>query len=137
MSPRDAGSCNEPATDDLGREVPLGQSNKRIGKDGKPRYTAVYYDAQGVRRSAGTHSKKEDSHDAWQDAEAKVREGRGRVLVRGQQKFEKYVRETWFPNHRLELRARENYTYYLEKHIIPWFRAMAMIESFRRPCASS
>jgi site-specific recombinase XerD len=114
----------------LAGRFPLGQSNKRIGKDGKPRYTAVYEDARGVRRSAGTFSIKADSDDAWQDAEAKVREGRGPVLVRGQQKFEPYVRETWFPNHRLELRAVENYTYYLEKHIIPWFRAMAMAEIF-------
>ncbi len=48
--------------------------------------------------------------------------------MRGQQNFERYVREKWFPNHRLELRARETYHYYLEKWVIPWFRHMRLIE---------
>jgi integrase len=48
--------------------------------------------------------------------------------VRGQQNFERYVRDKWFPNHRLELRSREGYSYYLEKRIIPWFRHMRLIE---------
>ncbi len=106
----------------------MGQTNKRIGKDGKPRYTAVYEDARGIRRSAGTFATKGESDDAWQDAEAKVREGRGTALVRGQQNFERYVRDKWFPSHRLELRSRETYHYYLEKWVIPWFRHMRLIE---------
>jgi integrase len=106
----------------------LGQTNKRIGKDGKPRYTAVYEDARGKRRSAGTFSTKKASDDAWQDAESKVREGRGTALVRGQQNFERYVRDKWFPNHRLELRSRETYHYYLERWVIPWFKHLRLIE---------
>src|SRR5580658_9987279 len=106
----------------------MGQTNKRKGKDGKPRYTAVYEDARGFRRSAGTFATKTEADSAWQDAEAKVREGRGTALVRGQQNFERYVRDKWFPNHRLELRSREGYSYYLEKRIIPWFRHMRLIE---------
>lgn len=42
----------------------MGQTNKRIGKAGKPRYTAVYQDARGIRRSAGTFATKAESEDA-------------------------------------------------------------------------
>lgn len=31
----------------------MGYPKKRIGKDGKPRYTAVYVDLRGSERSAG------------------------------------------------------------------------------------
>jgi integrase len=106
----------------------LGFSRKRIGRDGKARYTAYYQDARGLVLSAGTYSSKDESDDKWQDAEAKVREGRGSALVRGKQNFELYVRDKWFPSHRLELRSRETYTYYLDKHIIPWFKHMRLIE---------
>lgn len=57
-----------------------------------------------------------------------MREGRGTALERGRQNFERYVRDKWFPNHRLELRSREAYSYYLERWIIPWFRQMRLIE---------
>lgn len=43
----------------------MGQANKRIGKDGKPRYTAVYFDARGKRRSAGTFTTRKAADDAW------------------------------------------------------------------------
>ena len=32
----------------------MGFLKKRIGKDGQPRYTAVYVDLRGSERSAGT-----------------------------------------------------------------------------------
>ena len=69
-----------------------------------------------------------DADDAWQSAEVKVREGLATDARRGRQKFQRYVEEEWFPNHRLELRARENYTYYLNRHILGWFGPMRMIE---------
>jgi hypothetical protein len=106
----------------------MGQSNKRIGKDGKPRWTAVYTDVRGVRRSAGTCATEKDADKEWQKAEARASEGRPTPVRRGAIRFEPYVRETWFPNHRLELRSRENYGYYLERHIIKWFGPMRMIE---------
>ena len=108
----------------------MGWVEIRHNGDGEARFVAKYRDIHGRKQTAGTFGDNKKAAKAWQDAEAKVREGRGSVLVRGRQNFEKYVRETWFPNHQLELRARENYTYYLEKHIIPYFRAMAMIEVF-------
>ena len=106
----------------------MGYSQKRIGRNGKPRYTAVYQDIRGIRHSAGTFAKREDADEAWQTAEVKVREGRAVDPKRGRQKFRQYVEDEWFPNHRLELRARENYTYYLYRHIIDWFGPMRMVE---------
>src|SRR5215470_1284743 len=53
----------------------MGYTQKRTGRDGKPRYTAVYHDLRGERRSAGTFANKKDANTAWQRAEAKVGEG--------------------------------------------------------------
>jgi integrase len=41
----------------------MGFSRKRVGKDGKPRYTAGYLDIRGRERSAGTFSNKKDARD--------------------------------------------------------------------------
>jgi integrase len=106
----------------------MGHSNKRKGRDGKPRYTAIYEDIRGRRRSAGTYGSRKEAEKAWQAAEAKARESQTTPVRRGPLRFEPYVRDTWFPNHRLELRSRETYSYYLEKRIIPYFGPMRMIE---------
>ncbi|HEX6527667.1 MAG TPA: site-specific integrase [Streptosporangiaceae bacterium] len=106
----------------------MGWVETRYSRGGSPRYVAKYRDIRGRRQTAGTFGTEKAATIAWQDAEAKVREGRGGILVRGRRKFEPYVRETWFPNHRLELRTRESYSYYLNKHIIPWFGPMTLIE---------
>ena len=106
----------------------MGWVETRINQQGSIRYVAKYRDIRGRKQTAGTFGEEKPAKQAWQDAEAKVREGRGHVLVRGKQQFEPYVRGTWFPNHRLELRTRETYSYYLDKRIIPWFGKMAMRE---------
>jgi hypothetical protein len=54
----------------------MGQSRRRSGRDGKPRYTAYYDDITGRRRSAGTFASKRDAERAWQRAETKTAEGR-------------------------------------------------------------
>ena len=54
----------------------MGYAQKRVGRDGKPRYTAVYHNARGERRSAGTYSSKRDADKAWQQAELRLAEGR-------------------------------------------------------------
>ena len=54
----------------------MGQSRKRIGGDGKPRYTAYYDDVTGRRRSASTFASRRDADKARQRAEAKTAEGR-------------------------------------------------------------
>ncbi len=106
----------------------MGYSRARVGRDGKPRYTAYYWDIRGRERSAGTFPSKKDADKAWQREEAKVAEGRAGDPRRGRQTFERYVWEEWFPAHLMELRTRENYTYYLDRRIIPEFGPMRMVE---------
>ena len=50
----------------------MGYTQKRTGRDGKPRYTAVYHDLRGERRSAGTLANKKDANTAWQRAERRL-----------------------------------------------------------------
>jgi site-specific recombinase XerD len=99
----------------------MGQSRERSDRNGKLRYTAYYIDITGRRRSAGTFRTERQADKAWQNAEAKVAEGRVTDLRRGRQQFRRYVEETWFPNHQLELTSRQNYSYCLNKHILPEF----------------
>ena len=106
----------------------MGYSQKRIGRDGKPRYTAVYHDLRGERRSAGTFSNKKDADKAWQTAETRVGEGRLNDPRRGRQTFRRYVTEEWLPHHVIEASTRDAYTYQLGKHILPWFGPMRMNE---------
>ncbi len=106
----------------------MGYSRLRTGRDGKPRYTAYYWDSRGRERSAGTFSSKKKADRAWQGEEAKVAEGRAGDPRRRQQRFSRYVLEEWLPNHQMEARTRENYSYYLDRHILPWFGSMRMIE---------
>ena len=44
----------------------MGFLKKRIGRDGKPRYTAVYVDLRGSERSAGTFASAKAADRAWQ-----------------------------------------------------------------------
>ena len=106
----------------------MGYSQKRVGADGKPRYTAVYHDVRGERRSAGTFSSKRDADRAWQKAEARLGEGRLNDPRRGRQTFRRYVTEEWLPHQVIEASTREAYTYQIGKHILPWFGPMRMNE---------
>ena len=106
----------------------MGYSQKRVGRDGKPRYTAVYHNVRGDRRSAGTFSSKKDADKAWQQAELRQAEGRLAIPRRGRQTFRRYVTEEWLPHHVMEVTTREAYTYQLGKHIMPWFGPMRMNE---------
>ena len=106
----------------------MGYPQKRVGRDGKPRYTSVYQNVRGDRRSAGTFSSKKDSDKAWQQAELRQAEGRLSNPRRGRQTFRRYVTEEWLPHHVIEATTREGYTYQLNKHIMPWFGPMHMNE---------
>ncbi len=106
----------------------MGYSRARNGRDGKPRYTAYYWDIRGRERSAGTFTSRKEADKAWQREETKVAEGRAGDPKRGRQTFERYVRVEWLPAHVMELRTRENYTYYLDRRIIPEFGPMRMVE---------
>lgn len=106
----------------------MGWVEPRIGRSGKISYRAQYRDIRGRKQTAGTFADERSAEKAWQKAEAKVAEGRAGDPRRQKQRFQRYVEEEWFPNHRLELRSRENYTYYLDRYIVPWFGPMRMIE---------
>jgi integrase len=106
----------------------MGFSRPREGRNGGIRYQALYDDIKGHRRSAGTFSTEKAADKAWQRAEARMAEGRMGNPSRGRQRFRTYVLEEWLPNHQMEARTRENYTYYLDRHILPWFGNMRMIE---------
>jgi integrase len=104
----------------------MGFSRKRIGRDGKPRYTAYYADIRGQERSAGTFSSKKASDKAWQDEEARVRAGKPGSPSRGRQTFETYVLEKWLPHHLLEPGVRSNYAGHIRNHLLPFFGPMKM-----------
>lgn len=106
----------------------MGHSRKRLGTDGKPRYTAYYDDIRGSRRSAGTFANKKQADIAWQRAESKVAEGRASDPARGRQTFRRYVEEEWLPNHVMEASTRESYTYSIYAHAMDTFGPMRMIE---------
>ena len=105
----------------------MGQSRKRLGADGKARYTAYYDDVTGRRRSAGSFATRRDADKAWQRAEAHTGEGRHTDSGRSRQLFRRYVEEEWFGNHQIELTTRQNYRYVLDKHILPAFGGYKMI----------
>jgi integrase len=105
----------------------VGQSRKRIGGDGKARYTAYYDDVTGRRRSAGTFASRREADRAWQRAEAEAAKGRHTDSGRSRQLFARYVEDEWFPNHQIELTTRQNYRYVLDKHILPVFGGYKMI----------
>ena len=104
----------------------MGSSRRRVGSDGRLRYVALYRDARGRQRSAGTFATKRLADRAWQKAEAVADSGRPGDPRSGRISFSAYVDDHWFPNHILEPSTRESYRYCLDKHILPWFGAMKM-----------
>jgi len=104
----------------------MGFSRKRIGRDGKPRYTAYYLDIRGRERSAGTFPNKKDGNDAWKKAEGAVSAGKPGDPSRGRQTFEAYALDKWLPHHLLEPGVRSNYAGHLRNHLLPFFGPMKM-----------
>jgi hypothetical protein len=54
----------------------VGFTRERAGKDGKPRFVALYRDLKGRQRSAGTYASKRQADRAWHRAEARLELGR-------------------------------------------------------------
>jgi integrase len=113
---------------ELAGSVIMGFTRPRKGRDGVVRYQALYDDVRGHRRSAGTFKTEKAADKAWQRAESRMAEGRMGNPARGRQRFRIYVLEEWLPNHQMEARTRENYSYYLHLHILPWFGSMRMTD---------
>jgi integrase len=108
----------------------MGYAKKRTGKDGKPRYTAVYLDLRGSERSAGTFASERAANQAWQKAEVELRQGRVGDPARGRQTLRQYVEERWLPNHVIEPTTREKYSYYLGAHIYPVLGSLRIADIF-------
>jgi hypothetical protein len=125
-SPETGSSSNNKATNDLGREN-VGYVHRRTDAAGEIRYTAMYRDINDRRTSAGTFTTPEEARDAWRDAEAALSAGRVGDPRRGRQKFRHYVETTWFPDHVMEERTRENYRYVLDRYLLPEFGDMQMV----------
>jgi integrase len=106
----------------------MGWVRKHTGRDGKARYTATYRDGRGRKRSAGTFSNKRDADRAWLQAELLLAHGRLGGADTGRLTFARYVDDVWFPNHVLEPSTREGYRYSIDKHLMPTFGPMRMID---------
>jgi integrase len=106
----------------------VGYSRKRAGRDGRPRYTAYYWDIKGRERSAGTFGNRRDADKAWQRAEAKLAEGRIGDPARGRMTFQRYIEEIWLPHHVVEPTTQQSYVYSIHKHLMPEFGPMRMVE---------
>ncbi|MBP2707403.1 tyrosine-type recombinase/integrase family protein [Microbispora sp. RL4-1S] len=126
MSAPGSGSTNAALTDDQGGE--LGYSFKRLDSRGRVRYTACYKDIRGNVVSAGTYSSKRAADKAWQQAEARMDQGKIGHPSRGKQTFAEYVKNTWLPNHQVEPSTMQSYTYTLNRHILPTFGPMRMVD---------
>lgn len=105
----------------------MGYCKPRRRKHGT-RYTAIYLDADGIERSAGTFDSSKEANDAWIAAEAKVKEGRGYHLVNGRKLFREYVEEDWLPNRVAEASTKQNETYCLYAHIMAAFENKRMLD---------
>lgn len=108
----------------------MGYLLTRVDSKGRTRYTAVYRDLRGRKRSAGTFSSEAKANKAWQAAEFKQSEGRLSDPKRGKQKFKTYVQAEWLPHHVMELSTRERCEKQIDKHLMPWFGEMRMNEIF-------
>jgi integrase len=106
----------------------VGFARKRVGGNGRPRYTAYYRDTKDRECSAGTFPNKKDADRAWQRAEAKIAEGRLGDPGRGRQTFQAYAEQVWLPGHQIEATTRRSCTYSLYKHLMPEFGPMRMID---------
>jgi integrase len=106
----------------------VGSSRKRVNREGKVSYAALYRDLRGRQRSAGTFATEKQADRAWQRAEAMVEGGRHGDLRRGRQKLKQYVEDVWLPSHEIEVSTRERYTYTINKYLLPEFGAMRMID---------
>jgi integrase len=104
----------------------VGFSRRRVGRDGRPRYTAYYLDVRGAARSAGTFSSRKDADHAWQQVEVVQASGRPSDPRRGRLTFRTYVDEVWFPNHVMEASTRQSYRYGIDKHLMPFFGSIRM-----------
>ncbi|NLT53183.1 MAG: tyrosine-type recombinase/integrase [Actinomycetales bacterium] len=106
----------------------MGYVIERVDGSGRKRYTAMYRDIRGRRRSAGTFGSPEAARREAIKAEARLDAGKIGDPKRGRQSLRHYVEVEWFPHHVLEAKTRENYTYLLDRYILPELGDIRMVE---------
>lgn len=101
-------------------------ARRREDKTGKERFLAIYHDVHGRERSAGSFATEKE---ALREAERQEdRQDLGRIgdLREGKRTLRDYVENTWLPNHMMEHSTRQNYTYLLNRYILPTFGPMRL-----------
>jgi integrase len=100
---------------------------KRIRSDG-PKYTALYRDASGRQRAAGTFTSRREAEKAGRQAENRLEAGTWVDPVSGRTVFKDYVEKVWWPSRHLEVSTKAGYRSYLDKHFLPYFGELPMAE---------
>ena len=106
----------------------MGWVEKRVTEAGRARYTAMFRDLKGDKRSAGTFSTERRAAREWQRAEVELADGKITDRRRGLQTLRTYVETQWLPNHVIEATTRESYTYLLNRYILPELGSRRMAE---------
>jgi hypothetical protein len=97
----------------------MGSARRRVTAGGTVRYVALYRDARGRQRSAGTFTTEKQAERAWQRAEALLVVSTPGDPRADRIRFRRYVTEQRFPNHVLEPTTRGSYHYCLKKTSSP------------------
>ena len=107
----------------------MGWVEDHVDASGARVYYARYRDRRGVKQTVpGTFTLKRDAINAYKQAEVRIGQGGVDDPRRARQSFEYYVIEQWLPNHIVEASTLEGYTYQINKHLIPWFGPMRLID---------
>jgi integrase len=106
----------------------MGWVDKVTAKNGRIRYKARYRDRRGKLQFVGSYTRRRDAERAAEDADTKSRAGRVGDPTQGRQTFREYVTEKWLPFHVVEASTRQGYTYQINKHLLPWFADMKMVD---------
>ena len=110
------------------REGALVASVYKRNRAAGPRYTAMYRDASGRQRSAGTFTSRREAEKAGRQAENKLEQGTWVDPVSGKTTFAVYVEKVWWPSRQLEASTKAGYRSYLDKHFIPFFGRLPMAD---------
>src|SRR3954453_20246827 len=87
----------------------MAYAKRRVGIDGKVRYTAIYVDPRGRERSAGTYDGKRAAEKAAHLAEGTVASGEWIDPANARMTFREYAEGYWWPSKHLEVNTRVTY----------------------------
>lgn len=99
-------------------------ARRREDKTGQERFLAIYHDVHGRERSAGSFATEKEALREAERQEDRQDSGRIGDLREGKRTMRDYVENTWLPNHMMEHSTRQNYTYLLNRYILPTFGSM-------------